>query len=93
MELTAPSQVVFYDDTGHAWQTWRLIPVKSSEGAFMPLQLPLVRVPLFHTNIKDATGEPSTRTQHLESESDDFGTMVTEVTTVTTRKRYRVQEV
>jgi len=41
---------------------------------------------------RDATGEPSTRTQHVESESDDFGTIVTEVTTVATRKRYRVQE-
>ena len=41
---------------------------------------------------RDATGEPSTHTQHAESERDDFGTVVTEVTIVTTRKRYRVED-
>jgi len=42
----------------------------------------------------DATEETSTRAQHGESERDDFGTIVTEVTTttVTTRKRYRVAD-
>jgi hypothetical protein len=38
-----------------------------------------------------------TRTQHAESESDGLGTFVNEVTvvttTVTTRKRYRVEDV
>jgi len=37
----------------------------------------------------DVAGQSSTR---VESESDNFGTIVTEVTTVTTRKRYRVQD-
>ena len=40
----------------------------------------------------DETGQPSTRAQHAESERDDFGTIVTEVTTVTTRRRYRVED-
>ena len=42
----------------------------------------------------DLTGESSTHGQHVESERDDFGTVVTEVTTVTTstRKRYRVED-
>jgi hypothetical protein len=40
----------------------------------------------------DATGQSSTRAQYAESEQDDFGTVVTEVTTVTTRKRYRVED-
>lgn len=42
----------------------------------------------------DATGQSSTRTQDAESERDDFGTIVTEVTTVTTstRRRYRVED-
>jgi len=44
----------------------------------------------------DRTGQSSTRTQHAESERDDFGTIVTEVTTVTTvtttRKKYRVED-
>ena len=41
----------------------------------------------------DGTGQ-STRAQHVESEHDDFGTVVTEVTTtlVTTRKKYRVED-
>jgi len=43
--------------------------------------------------IKDVTREPSTRAQHVESESDNLGTIMTEVTTVTTHKRYRVQDV
>ena len=42
-------------------------------------------------------GQPSTRTQHTESEHDELGTVVNEVTvvttTVTTRKRYRVEDV
>ena len=38
----------------------------------------------------DAIGESSARTQ--ESERDEFGTIVTEVTTVTTRRRYRVED-
>lgn len=36
------------------------------------------------------SGQSSARTRHVESESDDFGTVVTEVTIVTTRKKYRV---
>ena len=44
----------------------------------------------------DATGQSATRAQHVESEHDEFGTIVTEVTvvtsTVTTRKRYRVDD-
>jgi hypothetical protein len=44
---------------------------------------------------EEAAERPSDRTQHnAESERDDFGTIVTEVTTVTTttRKRYRVED-
>jgi len=67
-----------------------------AEGTFAPSRLPpetpdLVPPPSYD---RDATGEPSARTQHVEFESDDFGTIVTEVTTVTTRRRYRlVQDV
>ena len=32
----------------------------------------------------------SSREQYMGSEHDDFGTVVTEVTVVTTRKKYRV---
>jgi hypothetical protein len=42
-------------------------------------------------------GQSSTRAQQAESERDDLGTVVNEVTvvttTVTTRKRYRVEDV
>jgi len=40
----------------------------------------------------DGTGQSSARAQHAESERDDFGTTVTEVTVVTTRRRYRVED-
>ena len=42
----------------------------------------------------DTTGQSPTSTQHAESERDEFGTIVTEVTTtvITTRKKYRVED-
>ena len=63
----------------------RLIPVKV-EGMSTPkctVQLP----PLYDG---DAAGRSSTHTQHAESERDEFGTIVNEVTVVTTRGRYQV---
>ena len=45
-----------------------------------------------------AVGQPPTHAQHAEFERDEFGTIVNEVTvvttnsTVTTRKRYRVED-
>ena len=78
------------------WWIWKLIPVKvegtpassqsSSEasGSGSP--------PSYNG---DTTGQSSTRTQNTESEHDDFGTIVTKITTtstiVTTRERYRVE--
>ena len=38
------------------------------------------------------TGQSSTHAQHAESEHDGLGTIVTEVTVTTTRKRYRVAD-
>lgn len=75
---------------------WNLIPVNvetmskpsgSSSGTPGPSSPPLYD--------GDATGQSSARTQHnAELERDDFGTIVTEVTTVTTttRRRYRVED-
>jgi hypothetical protein len=59
---------------------WKLIPVKveprpSAETAGQEFP------PSYEG---DAGGQSSTHTQHAESEHDDFGTIVTEVTTVTT---------
>jgi len=74
---------------------WRLIPVKV-EGALSPSQLSSEILgsgpPLY--NVGDATEQSSVNKRVEESEHDDFGTIVTEVTTVTTttRKRYRVED-
>jgi len=76
---------------------WKLIPAKA-EGAFAPSRsssetLGSVVPPSYN---EDAPGNPSTYAQHTESERDEFGTVVNEVTvvtsTVTTRKRYRVED-
>ena len=72
---------------------WKLIPVRV-EGMFTPLQsssetLDPGSLPPY---CLDATRRSSARAQHVESERDDFGTIVTEVTTVTTRRRYRIED-
>ena len=63
---------------------WRLISVNVEASETMGQRPP----PSYEG---DTTEQSSARTQHAESERDDFGTIVTEVTTVTTRKRYRVE--
>jgi hypothetical protein len=61
---------------------WKLIPVETAGQASPP------------SYEGDAVGQASTSVQRAESESDDFGTIVTEVTTVTTttRRKYRVED-
>jgi hypothetical protein len=58
---------------------WKLIPLETKEES-----------PPYEEH---ATGQTSDRTQHTDSDRDDFGTIVTEVTTVTTttRRKYRVE--
>ena len=63
---------------------WDLIPV-SVEG---PETTGRDSPPLYEG---DATGRYHTRAHNAETERDDFGTIVTEITTVTTRRRYRVE--
>ena len=80
-----------------AWRVWKLIPVKV-EGASTSSQL-LAEIlgsgspPLYDG---DTAGQLPTHTQNVESERDEFGTIVNEVTvtttTVTTRKKYRVED-
>ena len=96
------TQVILWTGEGsHAWWIWRLVPVKV-DGVPTPSQPPSETFdsglpPSYHG---DATGQSSTYTQHTESEHDEFGTIVSEVTvvttnstsTVTTRKRYRVED-
>jgi hypothetical protein len=85
-------QVLLYKDAPRViWRIWKLLPVKV-EGTFAPSRslsevLGSGSPPSYNGG---ATGQSSTRTQHAESEHDDFGTIVTEVTTIT--KRYRLED-
>ena len=89
-------QVKFFDGMPEkAWQTWRLIPVRVGNVS-TPLA-PSSETPgsgLLPSYDGLATGQSSTHSQHAESERDDLGTLVTEVTTtvITTRKKYRVED-
>ena len=58
---------------------WKLIPIETMNQGFPP------------SYERDVVGLSSTSVQRAESENDEFGTVVTEVTTVitTTRKKYR----
>lgn len=62
------------------------------EGVSVPSQLLLETVGLdsLPSYDGDGIGQSSTRSQHAESERDDLGTIVTEITI--TRKRYRVED-
>lgn len=92
-------QVVVHPDDSprYTWRVWKLIPVKV-EGVITPGQL--LSETLGSGSLPsydgDATEQFSTRAQHTESEHDEFGTIVNEVTvtttTVTTRKKYRVDD-
>ena len=76
------------------WQIWKLIPVKV-DSVFAPSRSPsnTLGSGSLPSYDGDTTGQPSTNyAQHAESERDDFGTIVTEVTVITTRKRYRVED-
>lgn len=72
----------------NAWQVWRLIPVEV-EGVDAPLQPSSeafgLGLPPYDQN---EPGRSSSYEQHVGSERDDFGTVVTEITI--TRKKYRV---
>jgi hypothetical protein len=69
---------------------WKLIPVKVEPRP--PAEIAGQQFPPLYEG--DAGVQPPTHTQHAEFERDDFGTIVTEVTTVTTstRRRYRVED-
>jgi hypothetical protein len=88
--------VITWVDGDKPWPSriWKLIPVKV-EGIFTPSQPSSETLGSGFPPSYDAeatVGQSSTRAQHAESERDDFGTIVTEVTTVTTRRRYRVED-
>jgi len=82
---------VHFNNVDYPFQVWRLVPV-NVKGVSTPSQSESSgSLPPY---IGGATGQSSAHTHHAESESDDFGTIVTEITTstVTTRKRYRVED-
>ena len=67
------------------------------EGASMPLHPSFEALgPGSLPSYERDPGQSSTHAQHAETERDEFGTTVNEVTvlttTVTTRKRYRVED-
>ena len=82
------SQVKFCDLTSNAWQVWRLIPTEAegTDTSYEPLDLD----PLPQFNERERT-RFSANARREEHERDDFGTVVTEVTIVTTQKKYRVE--
>jgi len=86
------------DKEPHPKRIWKLIPVKV-EDTFAPPQMSSeTPSPAFPPSYNgDVPGQSSTYAQHTESEYGEFGTVVNEVTvvtsTVTTRKRYKVEDV
>jgi len=91
-------QVCSWDDTAsHPRHIWKLIPVKV-EDIFAPPQLsPETFGSTFPPSYNgDAPRQSSTYAQHAESEYGEFGTVVNEVTvvtsTVTAHKRYKVED-
>jgi len=63
---------------------------ESASWQSLPEQLGLGSLPSYEG---DAAGQSFSHAQRVESERDDLGTVVTEVNIVTTRKRYRVEDV
>ena len=94
---TLTAQVHFWEENEPVpWRIWKLIPAKVEE-KFASSQSPsgtLGSGPL-PPYTEETLGRSST---HIESEQDEFGTIVNEVivvtttSTVTTRKKYRVED-
>ena len=75
----------------NTWRIWKLLPVKV-EGESAPLQPSSEMGSGSLPSYDEETRQSSAHTQQVESERDEFGTVVTEVTIITTRKRYRVED-
>jgi len=86
-------------DVCGARQVWKVIPVKV-KGVFAPPQLlsETAGSGSLPSYDGDEAGQSSTCTQRVEFEHDEFGTIANEVTvvtttnTITTHKRYRVED-
>ena len=88
----------FHGDRVHSWQTWKSTPAKV-EGTSTPSRVLSERLgsgfPRFRIPSSVQWGgnrSLPTRAQHAEREHDDFGTIVTEVITITAiRKRIELK--
>jgi len=91
----APVQT-YPEALNHTWQMWRLVPEKIEDGPTPPRPSLATLEPRSLPPYEGGTGQSSTHVQHTESEHDELGTVVDEVTvvttTVTTRKRHRVED-
>jgi len=89
--------VTHHETEDTPWQVWNLTPMKVEGGSAPPRSSLETPEPGSLPPYGGDTAQPSTHAQHVESERDEFGTVVNEVTvvttTVTTRKRYRVEDV
>ena len=97
---TFTAQVQSWEDTEPVpWRIWKLIPAKVEDKFASSLSpsgtLSSGSLPPYDG---DTSGGFSTRAERVESEQDEFGTIVNEVTvvtttsTVTTRKKYRATD-
>ena len=87
--------ITWMDNEPDSTLIWKLVPVKV-ENMLAPSRsssgmLGLDSLPSCNGN---ATGQSPTRAQHAGSGHDEFGTVVTEVTTtvIITRKKHRVKD-
>lgn len=67
---------------------WRLIAADFEGSPLKAGDLELRPLPV----CDEVPGQTPVHAQNTEYERDGFGTIVTEVTTITTRKRYRVED-
>ena len=82
------------------WRVWKLIPVNVentvSPSQLLPDRLGSIPPPTYEGHMTEP--DSPTHVRRVESEHEEFGTIVNEVTvvtttsTVTTRKRYRVED-
>jgi len=81
----------------HTWQMWTLVPMKV-EGTSAPLRPSSETLGSGSLPSYGDVGQSSTCAQHMELERGELGTVINEVTvvnttsTVTTHKRYRVED-
>ena len=99
LELTsgfAPQVETHSEVPQNTWQIWKLEPAKTGGGPTSQHLSSGTLEPVSPPSYEGDMGQSSTSAQRTELETDELGTVVNEVTvvttTVTTRKRYRVED-